>query len=75
MRNGFSRLFEFKILLLILDIIGSGFLFLTIFLGFSIEDNLTDFQRGLITGAISLYTFFVTLNLLNKKMNRRRGEI
>ena len=75
MRNGFSKLFEFKILLLILDLIGSGFLLITLFFGFNIEDNLTEFQRGLITGALSLYIFFVILSWFDRRMNLGRGEL
>ena len=75
MRNSFSKLFEFKVLLLVLDLIGAIFLLSTLFFGFKIEGNLTEFQRGMITGALLLYILFVFLNWLNRKMNRGRGEI
>jgi len=75
MRNEFSKLFEFKTLLLILDLIGSGFLLITLFFGFNVENSLTEFQKGLITGALSVYIFFMILSWFDKKMNLGRGEI
>jgi len=74
MTNGIIRIFEFDVFIKILSGLGFLFVFLTTILKIDLGSLSTDFQKGMLAGALLLFAVFVLLNAIDRIFSIRRSE-